>query len=104
MLPTSFVNSLDFFSQNGGHSHGGLFETSVVQAIKPEVVELSRAIDIDIKATSTDQPIHLLGKRRGEDWAGYHGKISEVSREKDIFLLKESVKRIINLIQEEWNN
>ncbi len=100
-LPESFVNSLGFFSQSGGHGHGGPLETSVVQAIKPEAVELSKGKDIDLKPGSANEVLHVVcGENRRDAWAGYHGKISEASKEKGEVLIEESVKRIVKAVQE----
>ncbi len=100
-LPESFVNSLGFFSQSGGHGHGGPLETSVVQAIKPEAVELSKGKDIDLKPGSANEVLHVVcGETHRETWAGYHGRVSEASKEKGETLIEESVKRIVKAVQE----
>ncbi|MBA7647605.1 hypothetical protein ES703_55381 [subsurface metagenome] len=100
-LPESFVNSLGFFSQSGGHGHGGPLETSVVQAIKPEAVELIKGKDIDLKPGSANEVIHVVSEENRRDvWAGYHGRVSEASKEKGEVLIEESVKRIIRAVQE----
>lgn len=100
-LPESFVNSLGFFSQSGGHGHGGPLETSVVQAIKPDTVELSKGKDIDLKPGSANEALHVVcGENHRETWAGYHGRVSEASKEKGETLIEESVKRIVRAVQE----
>lgn len=100
-LPESFVNSLGFFSQSGGHGHGGPLETSVVQAIKPEAVELSKGRNIDLKPGTANEVLHVVcGGNNREAWAGYHGRVSEASKEKGEVLIEESVKRIVKAVQE----
>ncbi len=100
-LPESFVNSLGFFSQSGGHGHGGPLETSVVQAIKPDTVKLDKGKDIDLKPENVDEALHVVSEENRRDaWAGYRGKISESSKEKGEVLIEESVKRIVKAVQE----
>jgi len=100
-LPESFVNSLGLFSQHGGHGHGGPLETSVVQAIRSEAVDLTHGKDIDVKPGTPDEMVHMVckGDRLGA-WAGYHGRISEASKEKGEILIEESVKRVVKAVQE----
>ena len=103
-LPESFVNSLDFFTQSGGHGHGGPLETSVVQAIKPETVNLSKGKNIDLEPKTADETLHAVREVNSrEAWAGYHGRISEASREKGEILLEEGVKHIVRIFHE-WIN
>jgi creatinine amidohydrolase len=103
-VPTALVNSLNLFSNEGGHGHGGPLETSAAWAAQPPpgTVDTRRAKDIDV----IDEPTLLTVLNPGKDpsdWQGYHGHVSESSAEKGKILLKIAEDKIVDLVNE-WLN
>lgn len=93
----SFVNSVGLFSQDGGH--GGSLETSAVQAIKSEVVDLTQGRDIDVELRSTDKMLHAVCKKITAvlELAITEGSVKPLKK-KETFL-EESVKQIVKLVR-----
>lgn len=100
VLPTSLVESLDLFSQGGGHGHGGPLETSAAWAVAPGAVDLSKGKDIDPVSDAPDMLTVLHAGRARPAWAGYHGRVSESSIEKGATLLNLAEERIAGLVQD----
>lgn len=100
-LPTSLIDSLKLFSDDGGHGHGGPLETSAAWAVAPDTVDLSKAPDRDPESSHTEL-VRLGFQGRDMDWPGYCGRISECSVDKGETLLKLSVERIVTLVNE-WS-
>ncbi|HXF05819.1 MAG TPA: creatininase family protein [Blastocatellia bacterium] len=101
-LPTPLVESLRLFtSGNGGHGHGGPLELSVAAVFAPASVEAGKGPDLPALTPLIEGVPFYLEKSQAENWPGYSGKLSEISREKGEKLVALAVEKLSTLI-EEW--
>ena len=94
-VPASVMDSLGFFSQGGGHGHGGPLEISAAAAARPGTVAWEAAHDLDLTAGPGGGVVRALTEGRPpRQWQGYHGRASEGSAEKGERILELAVERI----------
>jgi creatinine amidohydrolase len=95
VLPMHLVEPLGFFSQGGGHGHGGPLEISAAAAARPETVDLGQARDLDVVPPPGGGIVRAISEGRPRpSWEGYHGRASEVTVEKGEHLLALATERI----------
>jgi len=102
-LPAPEIESLELFSQHGGHGHGGPLETSAAWAVAPDSVDLSKAEDLEVDFGGGGMMSILNDGENNPDWPGYQGRISESSIRKGERLLDMAEEKIVNLLQD-WLN
>ncbi len=95
-LPTPSMEKLGFFSQGGGHGHGGPLEISAAGAIRPDTIDIPAARDIDV----VEPPGHglvtaIMEGRPPRSWKGYHGRATETSTETGARLLNMATEVIV---------
>ncbi len=90
-----------FTSGNGGRGHGGPLEMSSAAVFAPQSVEAGRAPDLPPTVRPEDGFPFYHEKAATQDWPGYSGKLSEISRERGEKLVDAATKRLEALI-EHW--
>ncbi|MBI1760116.1 MAG: creatininase family protein [Acidobacteria bacterium] len=102
-LSIPLVESLNVFSpgSNGGRGHGGPLEMSSAAVFASNNVEAGRAPDLPPTPRPEDGTPYYHEKAATEDWPGYSGKLSEISRARGEKLVEAATKRLEALI-EHW--
>jgi len=100
-VPASLVEPLGFFSQGGGHGHGGPLEISAAAAARPGTVAWEAARDLEASPAPGGGLVRALTEGRPpRQWQGYHGRASEASEAKGEHILQLAVERITALTRE----
>lgn len=85
------------FTENGGHGHGGPLEMSAAWAVNPAGVDPKAAKDISVSRVRRHPILHVLHRGGAYPaWEGYHGTVSQVSREAGEKLLARAIERIVS--------
>ena len=99
-------------SDYGGVSHAGEYETSLYLALKPELVEMDKAVDERSPLSASFQTDLLLGKRADASsanlmpyWStmsvsGTRGDATKATKEKGEIWLAAAVEGLVELIRE----
>lgn len=96
-LPAAEMEAAEFFSQDGGHGHGGPLEMSAADAASPGSVDWAAARDLEVIFPPGGRIVRAVTEGRPlPNWEGYHGKASEGSRAKGETLLEIAAARIVH--------
>jgi creatinine amidohydrolase len=90
-----------WFPADAGGGHGGAWELSVVQALVPGAVDLTRGGDQEFRTQlGSGARIYSLGQRGIFDpgWAGYEGAISASTADKGGQILKASEDAMVAMV------
>lgn len=99
VLPDNVLRQ--WFPADAGGGHGGAWELSVVQAIVPTAVDVTRGGDEPFRLTLGPGARVYSQGRRGifrAEWAGYEGAISAATPEKGRQVLKASEEAIVGMV------
>ncbi len=95
-LPLGLVEPLGFFSQRGGHGHGGPLEIAAAAAARPGTADLAQARDLEVVPPPGGGVVRAVTWGRPQPgWAGYHGRASEATEEKGERLLALATEQIV---------
>jgi creatinine amidohydrolase len=98
-LPADETRALAGFSENGGHGHGGPLELSVTQAIVPGLVRPDLAVDVEESRGPAARGLHLVAMPHARiPPLGYHGRSSEIDRDRGSRLLELATDRIVEAV------
>jgi creatinine amidohydrolase len=114
-FPEAFVAVVDWwetlpaeetgFAENGGHGHGAALELSVTQAIVPDLVRPDLAADVEERPVPASRGLRLVATPHARiPPHGYHGRPSEIDRDRGAQLLELATERIVAAIDAlvEW--
>jgi creatinine amidohydrolase len=99
MLPPDETSAVAGFSENGGHGHGAALELSVAQAVEPGLVRPELAGAVEERGGPPARALRLVAPPHA--WIpphGYHGRPSEIDRDKGALLLDLATDRIVESI------
>ena len=100
-VPASLVDPLGFFSQGGGHGHGGPLEISAAAAARPGTVAWEAAQDFDVPAPPGGGIVRAISASQVlPPWPGYQGRASEATVAKGERILDLAAERITALTRE----